>query len=94
MDKAVIKKTQKLANLKIPAKKQQKIQTDVLNIVDYVKVLQEVSVNNYPASFNASGLKNVCVNDKVNTKTALSQNEALANANQTYKGYIKVKKVI
>ena len=90
----MLKKVEKLANLSIDSNRFTKIANNLISILEYVDILGKADVANMPDSFNASGLKNVTVEDKVVTKDNLTNTQALQNAKRKNGGFFEVDKVI
>jgi|GEM_PF-3839695 len=94
MDLDVIKKTGKLAKLKLGDARFSKIAGNISDILSYLNVLEKANTKNLPDTFNASGLTNVTAKDKPVVADHLTQEQVLKNAPRSYKGYIQVDKVI
>lgn len=94
MDLTLIKKTEDLAKLTLSKDRFDKISTNLSDIVNYIGILQKADVRDLPDSFNASGLKNVVVEDKPIKADHLTQEQAIKNAKRSYKSYVQVNRVI
>jgi len=93
MDKKQVLHIAKLAQLKLNLSEVEKFSSQLSETLDYVGILGELDkkVRNLPPTAQATNLKNVFREDKV--KPSLSQEEVLANASATYKGYFKTKAI-
>ncbi len=60
--------------------------------LDYIERLKELKTEEVAPTFQTTGLKNVFREDEI--KPGLSQQQALKNSQNTYKGYFKVKAVL
>lgn len=94
MDLNLVKKTEQLANLKLSDERFTKIAGNLSDILSYLEKLGKKDTKDLPDTFNASGLKNVTIDDKPVEADHLSQKQALQNAPRSYKGYVQVDKVI
>jgi aspartyl-tRNA(Asn)/glutamyl-tRNA(Gln) amidotransferase subunit C len=94
MDTDAVKKTANLANIKLKDSRLKKIADNLKDIIGYIDLLQKADVKDLPDSFNASGLKNITVDEEIKKQDNLTQKQALKNAKRSYKGYVQVEKVI
>lgn len=84
----------KLAQLNLTQEEVTTFQTQLSKVLDYVGQLQSVETKNIPETSQVTGLENVTREDKLDPSRDLTTEQALANAPQTEKGYIKVKAVL
>lgn len=89
-----IKKLEKLANLSLTDERRDKITHNLQNILSYVASLQKLDTSGVSATFNASGLKNIAVEDEPVLEDSLTSEQALSNASEKVRGMFKTKKVI
>lgn len=94
MDIEIIRKTQKLANLVLTDSRFNVIQKNLKGILEYINILGEQDVSKYPSTYNASGNLNVTSTDEPDSKTSLTQEQALKNAPESKEGYIVVPRVL
>ena len=80
-----------LANLKLSKSEIVKFQEHLSEILNYVNLLNEANVSKVEPTSQVTGLKNVFREDVV--EPSLTQEEALSNAPDSYKGYFKTKPV-
>lgn len=81
----------KLANLILSKKEESVYLPQLTAILGFIATLQKINTKNIPETSQVTGLTNVFRKDEI--KSSLSQQEALQNAQATYKGYFKVKSV-
>ena len=79
----------KLANLVINEYEIEKFESQLSNVLNYIKKLDEVDVTDVEPTSQVTGLENVYREDKVTP--SLTQREALSNAPATQNGMFKVK---
>lgn len=79
----------KLANLTLSDEEIKKFETQLEETLKYVEQLDEVDTKNVEPTSNVTGLENIVDEDVA--RPSLSQEEALANAAATERGYFKVK---
>ncbi len=58
--------------------------------LDTIDTLKELDTSKTPITYQVTGLTNVFREDKVNSKTAFTQKQALLNAKKTYRGYFVI----
>lgn len=80
-----------LANLPLSAEQGKVFQEQLSSIISYVQQLSKVSTQSTEATAQVTGRTNVFRDDEITP--GLSQEEALKNAPETYKGFFKVKSV-
>ena len=81
----------KLASLKLKRGEVKRLQEQLSDTISYIEKLKKLDVQNVSPTSQVTGLVNVFREDKV--KPSMSQEEALANAKETYKGFFKVKAI-
>jgi len=84
-------KIAELAKIEITKEEAEKFQKELMSIVDYFNVLDEVKENVEP-TFHVLPLKNVFREDV--PKESMSREEVLANAKHTENGYFKGPKIV
>jgi len=87
-------KLQKLAGLKVKADKKTKLQSQLIEIIQYVGQLSNVDTTRVSDFANASGKQNVLAEDNTKNSQTLTQKQALQNAKKTKNGYTQVSQVI
>ena len=92
LDKAKVKHVAKLASLPLTSEEEEKFSKELGETLDYAEKLNEVNTTGLEGTNQVTGLVNVTREDVVGP--SFSQEEALSNAKETYKGYIKVKAIL
>ena len=92
MAKINIHKLVKLANLSIPEERLEKLEKQLDSTLEHVERLNEVDTTNVAGTNEVTDLTNCAREDEV--RPSLSQEEALANAKQTYNGFFVVPVII
>lgn len=87
-----VKHVAKLANLPLTPEEENKFETQLSSILEYVGKLSEVDVSKVSQTSQVTGLENVFREDSV--KPSLSQADALKNAPETQKGFFKVTAIL
>ncbi len=87
----IIEKVAKNSRLELNEKEKEKFLLQLKEILEAFSVVDEVNVENLPASFQPILIKDVFREDKV--ENSLSQEEALKNAIHKKGGYFKGPKV-
>jgi len=80
-----------LAKLRLSEKEIEKFRQQLSSILNYVDQLKELDTKKIEPTSQVTGLENVFREDKV--LPSMSQEEALSNAKETYKGFFKVKAI-
>lgn len=83
----------RLANLVLDAKEQKLFAPQLTSILAFVSKLQKVPTKNVEPTAQVTGLSNVFREDEVDESRMLTQDQALANAKKTRKGYFVVPSV-
>jgi aspartyl-tRNA(Asn)/glutamyl-tRNA(Gln) amidotransferase subunit C len=76
----------KLANLQITKDEEQKLESQLSEVLDYIEMLNEVDTENVEPTSQVTGLENVTREDVASD--SLSQEQALANTKETHNGFI------
>lgn len=87
-----IKHITKLANFFLTDKELEKLGEQLSATIQYINELKEIDTTDIPPTSNVNHLENITREDVVGP--SLSQEEALKNAANTYKGYFKVKAIL
>lgn len=87
-----VKHVATLARLGLTSQELNKFQKQLSSIIDFVGKLNELDTKNVEATSQVTGLENIFREDKITQ--SLSQEEALTNSPDKYKGYFKVKPVL
>lgn len=82
----------KLANLPLDKKDYKKFEKQLSDTLTYIETLNEINTEDVEPTSQVTGLMNVMRDDIVTA--SLTQDEALANAKNTYKGFFKVKAIL
>lgn len=91
--KEEVAKLAKLARVGLSPEEIEALSTQMGEILDYVKQLDEIDTSSVEPTSQVTGLSNVLSTDEVKD-CDLSRDELLANAPQRENGYIKVKSVL
>ena len=83
----------KLANLEIADSQIPLYSEQLSNVIDYISKIQTLDTQNVPETTQVTGLQNVLREDVVDRTRMFSQEEALSNAQKTYKGYFLIKSI-
>ena len=86
-----IKRVAELANLKLKKGEVKKFQKQLSETISHVEKLKKLNTQNVPPTSQVTGLENVFREDKI--RPSMSQEEALSNAKEQYKGFFKVKAI-
>jgi len=86
-----VKHVARLANLCLTEDKIEKFSSQLNDILNFVKKLDEANTGNVFPLSNVTGRKNIFREDEI--KPSLSQEQALSNAPRKNKGYFKVKAI-
>lgn len=81
----------KLANLTLKNEEIEKFQSQLSSILDYIEKLQEVATKNTKETSQVTGLENIYCEDV--SKTSLSQQDAISNAQKEKNGTFSVKAI-
>lgn len=88
-----VTKLARLSRLRLTDQEIEKLQTELAEILDYVKVLDGVDTSGLEPTYQITGLKNVTRADKPHDYGA-NPSELLKNAPDTMDGQFKVKRVL
>ncbi len=81
----------KLANLPLSKEEIEKYQKQLSSILEYIEKLKKAKTDNIIETSQVTNLENVTKKDE--PTPSLSQNEAIANSNNTQNGSFKVKAI-
>lgn len=82
----------KLANLSLKREEIKKFESQLSEVLNYVKKLEEVKSLGVEPTSQVTGLENVTRQDE--TKPSLSQEEVLSNAKLKHNGFFRVKAIL
>ncbi len=88
-----IKKVAKLANLTITPEEEEKLDTQLSGILEYVEKIESLDVKDITPTSQVTGLENVTFNDNF-SDDSLTQDEALSGGTTTHNGMFKVTAVL
>jgi aspartyl-tRNA(Asn)/glutamyl-tRNA(Gln) amidotransferase subunit C len=86
-----IKYIAKLANLSLTSEEEKRFEKQLEETLATINTLNEIETQKTDITSQVTGLENVMEED--NVQPSLSQQEALANAKNTYNGYFVVKAI-
>jgi len=92
LTKEEVKHIAKLAELDLTDKEIDKYQQELSEILEYVKILDEVDTKNVKPISQVTGFSNIVRADEVGK--SFTNKEALKNAKRTKDGYFEVEQVI
>lgn len=84
----------KLANIPITADEEKKLESSFDETLAVIEKLQAVDVSAVEPTYQVTGLENVLREDEVDHEKMFTQEEALANAKETFEGFFVVPQVI
>ncbi len=90
----LVKHIAKLANIPISESESKNLSEAFEETLQVVDQLQQVDTKGVETTHQVTGLKNVLREDVVIEEEMFSQEEALANANNTHQGYFVVPKIL
>ncbi|KUK79762.1 MAG: Aspartyl/glutamyl-tRNA(Asn/Gln) amidotransferase subunit C [Microgenomates bacterium 39_7] len=90
----LVKHIAKLANIPISEGESKNLANAFGETLEVVNQLQQVDTKDIDTTHQVTGLKNVLREDKVIEEEMFTQEEALANAKDTYQGYFVVPKIL
>lgn len=82
----------KLANLQITKEEETTFEKQLSDVLDYIGLLDEVDTKDVKPTSQVTGLENITQEDEA--RESLSQEAALANTINGYKGSFKVKAIL
>jgi aspartyl-tRNA(Asn)/glutamyl-tRNA(Gln) amidotransferase subunit C len=94
INKKDVKHVAKLANLELSEKEVEKFSRQLSSVVSFIDTLKKVDVKGVVPTSQTTGLKNVMRKDELDSKTGLTQKEALSDADKTYNGYFVTKRLV
>lgn len=92
INKDIVKHVAHLARIEITDEVAESFTGELDNILNYVHIMDELSLDNVEPQFHALDLSNVMRED--NPEKPLSQEEALKNAKSTENGHYKVPRML
>ena len=87
-----VKHIAKLANLPLDEQEEKKLETQLTETLDYIKILQEVDTNNVQPTAHVTGLENITREDTASS--SLTQQEALSNTKKQHNGFFIVNAIL
>jgi aspartyl-tRNA(Asn)/glutamyl-tRNA(Gln) amidotransferase subunit C len=87
-----VKHVAKLARLDLTPQEVKRFQEQLSEILSYIEVLSEVKVEKIEPTSQVTSLENVFSKDQ--NQSSLSQKEALSGAEETHRGFFKIKRII
>ena len=91
--KVPIKHIAQLANIPIQPQEEKKLEKAFEETLEVVSNLKNVDVSAAQPTYQVTGLENIFRDDVVNEQNMLSQKQALANAQESYDGYVLVPQI-
>lgn len=82
----------KLANLPLTSEEKKKFEKQLVEILDYIKKLEEINTKNIPPTSQVTELENVTREDTA--LPSLPQEEVLKNTKSKHNGFFKVKAIL
>jgi len=92
--KQTIKHVANLSNIPVSEKEQQSLRDAFEETLNTIEELQSVDITNVEPTHQVTGFKNVLREDKVDQHNMFTQEQALANAPKTHKGFFVVPRII
>lgn len=90
----VVQHIAQLANLTVSSEEETALATAFSETIEVVATMGELDTQNVQPTHQVTGLENVWREDTVDETRTFTQNEALANASQTYDGFFVVPQVL
>lgn len=87
-----VKHIAQLANLPITEKEEKKLESQLEETLDYIKMLNEIDTKNVEPTAHVTGLENITRPDQ--TSTSLTQIQALSNTKKTNNGFFIVDAIL
>ena len=88
-----VEKVAKLANLPLSAEQKKHLAATFSTTIAYVSKVQQLNTAGVIETSQVTGLVNVLREDKVEEDRMFSQDQALANAKRSHKGFFAVKAI-
>ena len=88
-----VKHLAKLANLILTPEQLEKMPKELSSVISYMSKIKSLDTSKVTETSQVTGLENVWREDEVEKERMFTQEEALSNAPNTYKGYFKVKAI-
>lgn len=89
-----VKKIARLAKIELNPQEEQKLASQLGDILRYVSELQRVNTKDVKPTSQVTGLENVFRDDEIDVSRMLSQDQALSNAPDSYNGFVKVPAIL
>lgn len=91
-----VKRIAELARLSLGDEEMAKLSSELSETISYIDILTQLNsrVENLGETYEVSGLSNVFRDDEIDESRMLSQEQALSNAKNTYRGYFMVSKIL
>ncbi len=89
-----VKHIAQLANIPITEEESLKLASDFSETLQVVDRLKKIDTSKVAVTHQVTGFKNILREDVVKEEQSFTQEEALANAKQTYQGYFVVPYVL
>lgn len=84
----------KLAKLELTEDEIERFTTQLSKVVDYVSELSEIDTNEVEPTSQTTGLENIKREDRSDSVSTLTQEEAVSGSSKIINGYFKVKAVL
>lgn len=94
ISRALVTKVAKQALLEVDEQETNQLAKDFASTLDVISNLQKVKTADVEPTHQVTGLENILREDEVDKERTFSQNEALANAPRSHRGYFVVNRVI
>lgn len=91
-----VRQIAELAKLSLSDREITKFSGELSETISYIDILTQLNsrVENLGETYEVSGLSNVFREDEIDKSRILTQEEALSNAKNTYRGYFMVPKIL
>lgn len=90
---AAVKHIAQLANLPLTDGELQKLAPELSAIVKFISKLSQLNTKNVLPTWQTTGQVNVLREDEIDTSRMLTQEQALVNARNKYKGFFQVPQI-
>jgi aspartyl/glutamyl-tRNA(Asn/Gln) amidotransferase C subunit len=94
MNSDIVAHVAKLANIPITNKESEGLAKGFTKVLEVIDELNLIDTSHSEPISQVTGLENVTRRDEVQKERMFSQEEALRNANRTYKGYFVVDQIL
>lgn len=89
-----VKHLAKLASLPISDERLTKLSDQVETTFEYIQTIQDTDTSDLSETNQVTGLTNILREDEIDDSRTLTQEQALKNAKQAYKGYFVVPAIL